>query len=658
MTLNGVLLDGSISELAAGRDFVYLINREDLLSGDEYKLAAEKENDVFIKCMYGSYNGHNSLYYAAAGFVPVSDRIGKLNDDAFINILKEFFGVVIMVKNCKGLNAGHIIVSLNKIFLSETDGSIRVTYVPMDSNDKADGFEMDMRNAFASIITNIPGIRSPKSEGFVRTLSDSSVTLEMLYSMMGGNVMDMIQKASLFENGDAAQDNTTAQNTAPAPKPSAAAEATVLTQNTVNAPAQSKEPEGELVVPSSKAANSVPQLSEKMRQMNNEQGHTGYLAGTLMPRIRLENLNGEIPEFVINKDNFVIGRSTDSADYAVLETAVSRTHCKISQVGNRVAVIDLGSANGTFVNGARLNSGEARYISDKDVLRIGHSDFLIRFPQEFIEGEAAAREKLIKAANENTVNNENSGESAESVKPNIEPKKAESSLRPSGKTRILMVHSATGGAGKTTVALGLSRIISKDARKVLYICTSSYQNFSFLMKEKTRTDVSNISGCIRYADVEKYVVHSDFDYIPELRRTGISENSGISDEKYIRIIEAIKAAGVYDIIIVDTESVMNKLNSYLIEKADQILVVTGQGRHQYAATTGFAELISVVASGKCTFVVNNFDQYEYDAPSTDGSFDNIDISAYIEHFRNYDALTYNDLARCEELIKLAGRVHA
>ena len=26
MTLNGVLLDGSISELAAGRDFVYLIN--------------------------------------------------------------------------------------------------------------------------------------------------------------------------------------------------------------------------------------------------------------------------------------------------------------------------------------------------------------------------------------------------------------------------------------------------------------------------------------------------------------------------------------------------------------------------------------------------------------------------------------------------------
>ena len=636
MTLNGVLLDGSISELAAGRDFVYLINREDLLSGDEYKLAAEKENDVFIKCMYGSYNGHNSLYYAAAGFVPVSDRIGTLNDDAFINILKEFFGVVIMVKNCKGLNAGHIIVSLNKIFLSETDGSIRVTYVPMDSNDKADGFEMDMRNAFASIITNIPGIRSPKSEGFVRTLSDSSVTLEMLYSMMGGNVMDMIQKASLFENGDAAQENTAASN-APAQNENPVQSA---------APAQSKEPEGELVVPSSKEANSVPQLSEKMRQMNNEQGHTGYLAGTLMPRIRLENLNGEIPEFVINKDNFVIGRSPDSADYAVLETAVSRTHCKISQVGNRVAVIDLGSANGTFVNGARLNSGEARYISDKDVLRIGHSDFLIRFPQEFIEGEAAAREKLIKAANENTVNNENAGESAESVKPNIEPKKAESSLRPSGKTRILMV------------ALGLSRIISKDARKVLYICTSSYQNFSFLMKEKTRTDVSNISGCIRYADVEKYVVHSDFDYIPELRRTGISENSGISDEKYIRIIEAIKAAGVYDIIIVDTESVMNKLNSYLIEKADQILVVTGQGRHQYAATTGFAELISVVASGKCTFVVNNFDQYEYDAPSTDGSFDNIDISAYIEHFRNYDALTYNDLARCEELIKLAGRIHA
>jgi len=55
-----------------------------------------------------------------------------------------------------------------------------------------------------------------------------------------------------------------------------------------------------------------------------------------------------------------------------LESGVSRRHCKIHQRGPAHLVEDIGSANGTFVNGRRLTPYLPHSLNDGDELQLGH----------------------------------------------------------------------------------------------------------------------------------------------------------------------------------------------------------------------------------------------------------------------------------------------
>jgi pSer/pThr/pTyr-binding forkhead associated (FHA) protein len=72
---------------------------------------------------------------------------------------------------------------------------------------------------------------------------------------------------------------------------------------------------------------------------------------------------------------FVIGRSSE-ADRPLPLVFVSRTHCRFSLVGEEVVVEDLGSANGTYVNGVRL--GEATALRHGDEVRLGPLGFRVQ----------------------------------------------------------------------------------------------------------------------------------------------------------------------------------------------------------------------------------------------------------------------------------------
>jgi pSer/pThr/pTyr-binding forkhead associated (FHA) protein len=63
-----------------------------------------------------------------------------------------------------------------------------------------------------------------------------------------------------------------------------------------------------------------------------------------------------------------IGRLSDS-DLTLPDHNVSRRHAEIRRVGNGYALVDLGSTNGTMVNGERI-SNEHR-LQDGDILSIG-----------------------------------------------------------------------------------------------------------------------------------------------------------------------------------------------------------------------------------------------------------------------------------------------
>lgn len=77
----------------------------------------------------------------------------------------------------------------------------------------------------------------------------------------------------------------------------------------------------------------------------------------------------------IAKTPAVIGREPE-CDVVIASPKVSRKHCRIEMAGNAVSLSDLGSANGTFVNGTKVQKVE---LHPGDKLVIGPLGFVVEF---------------------------------------------------------------------------------------------------------------------------------------------------------------------------------------------------------------------------------------------------------------------------------------
>ena len=85
-------------------------------------------------------------------------------------------------------------------------------------------------------------------------------------------------------------------------------------------------------------------------------------------------VDGPGTKHVLEQGSNVLGRGTE-ADVRLPDTGVSRKHADVQLVGSTVTVEDLGSTNGTLVNGRRVGRQE---LADGDVIRIGHSVLVYR----------------------------------------------------------------------------------------------------------------------------------------------------------------------------------------------------------------------------------------------------------------------------------------
>jgi pSer/pThr/pTyr-binding forkhead associated (FHA) protein len=61
----------------------------------------------------------------------------------------------------------------------------------------------------------------------------------------------------------------------------------------------------------------------------------------------------------------------DLTSYAAIENGVSRTHAAIRRTDSGVTLVDLGSANGTYLNGKAIKAYQPHILRDGDELRFG-----------------------------------------------------------------------------------------------------------------------------------------------------------------------------------------------------------------------------------------------------------------------------------------------
>jgi hypothetical protein len=97
-------------------------------------------------------------------------------------------------------------------------------------------------------------------------------------------------------------------------------------------------------------------------------GYGGYGSASLS----LDDGSGRT--FDLTPGSHVIGRGQDSS-FRLPDTGVSRRHLEINWDGRTATLNDLGSTNGTTVNG---NPVQTWQLNDGDVIRVGHSSLIFR----------------------------------------------------------------------------------------------------------------------------------------------------------------------------------------------------------------------------------------------------------------------------------------
>ena len=85
---------------------------------------------------------------------------------------------------------------------------------------------------------------------------------------------------------------------------------------------------------------------------------------------------------------FRIGRCT-TADFIIYSRQVSKEHAEIDRVKEEFLIRDLGSTNGTFVNGQRITQS---VLLDGDIIHVAHKEF--RFTCQTVEAQPKSEDML------------------------------------------------------------------------------------------------------------------------------------------------------------------------------------------------------------------------------------------------------------------------
>lgn len=219
-------------------------------------------------------------------------------------------------------------------------------------------------------------------------------------------------------------------------------------------------------------------------------------------------------------------------------------------------------------------------------------------------------------------------------------------------SQIVVVYSAVGGAGKTTVALGMAACLTQNYKRVLYINASWLQSFQRMLGNQTVLSshevYSKISGNSEalYDEIKFSMRKELFTYMPPFRASLMS--LGLSFSVYEKIAKSAKSSGDFDFVIVDADSEFDDEKASLIGIADKVIVVTKQNAASVYATNVLVSNMNGANTDKYIFICNDFDKDDDNALIAPDTTPKFTVSEYIEHIPHYDNL------KAEELVASSG----
>ena len=207
-------------------------------------------------------------------------------------------------------------------------------------------------------------------------------------------------------------------------------------------------------------------------------------------------------------------------------------------------------------------------------------------------------------------------------------------------TKIILITSASGGVGKTSVAFGLCRCLERNYKKTLYVNADRLQSFQWMLENgepiRDASVYAGLSGNLGnvYRIVRHVIRKEGFSYLPPFKAALMS--LGIPYRVFALLAEAARKEQEYDYIVIDADSVFDEEKAALMQLADKILIVTKQTEYAVKATNELIQNVNRNNSDKYIFLCNDFKKEEENALLLPTAAHRFTVSEYIEHLPAYE----------------------
>lgn len=178
-------------------------------------------------------------------------------------------------------------------------------------------------------------------------------------------------------------------------------------------------------------------------------------------------------------------------------------------------------------------------------------------------------------------------------------------------TQIILITSATGGVGKTTIALSMVKALNQKDLKTLYIDAESLPVFYALVNTNSlsnewiheyRKDKGHFLKSIC-----SNVANNHFSYMPYSENPLIS--SGIKEEEFfVEIINQFVEMNEYQYIIVDSNHSFDLLKVNLLSIAKKVIIIGENRKSSIKATHSLVNNINDFNYEKYSIICNKFDK--------------------------------------------------
>lgn len=303
--------NGIVEEIRCGNNFGYVINDSKNFINTDYKVLLNQTNDFFVKCMKIGYNGKIELFYITDDYRPVSTMFAGIQIDTLIAIMLNLFAAIVEVRNNGFLSSQNIDVSWDKIFVNANTLKVKLVYVPVNYR------VFDSYSEFES------ELRSSIIRLLNKVITEKTPRLEQFVMDLANgslSIMDLYNKSKKAEMDTLDMKISNASNSYEGVK--------TVTENGPN--------------------------DLKLIAMN------------ISTRFEIK----------LDRDITILGKKKELVDVQVtFNDMISRKHCRIERKSGVYYLADEKSANGTYINGFRLEPGQLYQIGKGDIIRMADSEF-------------------------------------------------------------------------------------------------------------------------------------------------------------------------------------------------------------------------------------------------------------------------------------------